>query len=96
MPINILCNKLSLYEYRGNLYLIKDLRKINVLKKKVLSQLNPASELSCLPGCQGLAFLLSLPPTGVHSLHPPSGPEFALLLGSLHLQQQHSIPRAMA
>ena len=35
MPINILCNKLSLYEYRGNLYLSKDLRKINVLKKKV-------------------------------------------------------------
>ena len=35
MPINILCNKLSLYEYRGNLYLSKDLRKINVLKKKI-------------------------------------------------------------
>ena len=34
MPINILCNNLSLYEYRGNLYLIQDLRKINVLKKK--------------------------------------------------------------
>ena len=34
MPINILCDKLSLYEYRGNLYLTKDLRKINVLKKK--------------------------------------------------------------
>ena len=33
MPINILCNNLSLYEYRGNLYLIQDLRKINVLKK---------------------------------------------------------------
>ena len=37
MPINILCDKLSLYEYRGNLYLMKDLRKINVLKKKILS-----------------------------------------------------------
>ena len=35
MPINILCDKLSLYEYRGNLYLMKDLRKINVLKKKI-------------------------------------------------------------
>ena len=38
MPINILCNKLSLYEYRGNLYLIKDLRKINVLKKNTYSK----------------------------------------------------------
>ena len=36
VPRNILCDKLSLYEYRGNLSLSKNLRKINVLKKKKL------------------------------------------------------------
>ena len=33
MPRNILCDKLFFYEYRGNLSLRKDLRKINVEKK---------------------------------------------------------------
>ena len=35
IPRNIFCDKKSLYEYRGNLSFIKDLRKINVLKKNI-------------------------------------------------------------
>ena len=51
--------------------------------------------LSYLPGFQDFVFLLSSPTTGVRSLPPLSGPESALLLGSLHLTRLRSILRAI-
>ena len=60
------------------------------------SQHNPVFELFFLPGYGGSVFQPPLPLTEAPSSPPPSGPESALLLQSLPLQQLRSILKAMA